>query len=71
MTEELHDKVHRLYKDVKLPIFTEQSPSWEANSNSASQETPHLLWNRVHKSPAIGPYPEPHESSPHFPTLFP
>jgi len=23
----------------------EQSPSSEANSHSASQETPHLLWN--------------------------
>jgi hypothetical protein len=33
-----------------------QSPSWEANSHSASQETPRHLWNpnvfcRVHKSP--------------------
>jgi len=23
------------------------------------------------QEPAIGPYPEPDESSPHFPTLFP
>jgi hypothetical protein len=34
----------------------EQSPSWEANSFSASQEIPRILWNlevhfRVHKSP--------------------
>jgi hypothetical protein len=33
----------------------EQSPSWDANSHSASQENLHLLWNpkipyRVHKS---------------------
>jgi len=32
-----------------------QSPSWEANSSSANQEIPRILWNpkfryRVHKS---------------------
>jgi hypothetical protein len=55
----------------------EQSP-WEANSRSASQEIPLLLYNpkfhcRVHKTPPLVTihYPEPDESSPKPPTLFP
>jgi hypothetical protein len=40
-----------IIKDLTSWLPKEQSSSWEANSHSASQEMPYLLWNReVHSS---------------------
>jgi len=55
----------------------EQSPSWEANRFSASQEIPQILWNpkiiTTFTSDTNCPYPEPAWSSPsptsHFPKI--
>ena len=43
-----------------LTYTMEQSPPWEANRFSASQEIPHVVWNpkvhyRTHKCPLPGP----------------
>jgi hypothetical protein len=48
----------------------EQSPSWEANNSSASQEIPRIIWkpegSLLHsQQPATCPYPEPYQSNPY------
>jgi hypothetical protein len=55
--------------------YTEQSPSWEASSYSASQENspPFVQPDSslpCSQDPATESYPEPDASSPHLPTLF-
>ena len=57
-----------------LTYFMEQSPSWEADRFSASQEIPHILWKlkvhyRIHKCPPVpilSQLDPVHTSSSHF-----
>ena len=54
---------------ILLTHSMQQSPSWEAERSSASQEIPHIFCSpkvhyRIHKCPAICTYPELYRSSP-------
>jgi hypothetical protein len=53
----------------------EQSPSWEANSHSASQEILRFMETKgslpCSQELATGLHPEPDESNPHLRTLLP
>ena len=54
-----------------LTYSMEQSPSWEANWFSASQEIPHILWNpKIHSSIQRRPPPFPILSQPNSVLTF-
>jgi hypothetical protein len=58
-----------------LPTYTEQSPFWEVNNPSASQEIPRYMEPEkslsYSRDPATCPCHEPNASFPSFPSSFP
>jgi len=71
-----HDNHKALGPLKKLTKSIEQSPSWEANSHSASQAFLCCSWNpnvhyRIHNSPPLVPIPNQMNSVHKFPSCIP
>jgi hypothetical protein len=58
--EELYIQHNKIYKSSIITDSMEQSPSWETNCCSASQEISSLLWNvKIHYHVERSPLPVP------------
>ena len=67
--------IHTYLLTYLLTYSVQQSPSWESNRFSASQEIPRILWNpkvhyRIHKCPPpvyiLSQFDSGHNPKPHF-----
>jgi hypothetical protein len=59
------------FQDIYIPKFMQKNPSSEANSRTATQVTPCILWNlNVESSPLQDPILETDETSLNLPILF-